>query len=113
MQLSVLFGAPVSFVILAAASPAPGAISKRSSKRENLDINFQRDLLEESKKREELETEIMSYIGYAGEGPGGPSEAKTRELQSGLDDYDQLDKKRELLVATLSSTSWLASGTSA
>ncbi|KAG2106563.1 uncharacterized protein F5147DRAFT_837793 [Suillus discolor] len=45
MQLSVLFTALVSFVILAAASPAaPGAISKRFFKRENLDINFERDL---------------------------------------------------------------------
>ncbi|KAG1791850.1 uncharacterized protein HD556DRAFT_623897 [Suillus plorans] len=45
MQLSVLFTALVSFVILAAASPvAPGAISKRSFKRENLDINFERHL---------------------------------------------------------------------
>ncbi|KAG1767494.1 hypothetical protein EV702DRAFT_1254504 [Suillus placidus] len=63
MQLSVLFSALVSFVILAAASPASGAISKCSSKRENLGINFQRDLQEESnlKKREELETDIMSY----------------------------------------------------
>lgn len=43
-----------------------------SAKRENLDIDFQRDLLEES-KREELETNLVSYIGYGGEGPGGSS----------------------------------------
>lgn len=71
MQLSVLFSAFMSFVILAAASPALGAISERSStKRENLDINFQRDLLEES-KREELETDLVGYAGYDGGGDGG------------------------------------------
>ncbi|KAG1860186.1 hypothetical protein DFJ58DRAFT_744583 [Suillus subalutaceus] len=70
MQLSVLFSAFVSFAILAAASPTPGAISKRSSKRENLDINFQRDLLEESVKREELESNLVGYVGYGGSGIG-------------------------------------------
>ncbi|KAG2031943.1 hypothetical protein BDR03DRAFT_971437, partial [Suillus americanus] len=60
MQLSVLFSALLSFVILAAASPTPGAISKRSSKRENLDINSQRDLLEE---RKEI-AYALSYLSY-------------------------------------------------
>ncbi|KAG1780750.1 hypothetical protein EV702DRAFT_1194231 [Suillus placidus] len=73
MQLSVFLSALISFVILAAASPMPEAISKRSSKRENLDINFQRDLLEEAKKREELEANLVAYIGYGGDVPGGPS----------------------------------------
>ncbi|KAG2031944.1 hypothetical protein BDR03DRAFT_1015657 [Suillus americanus] len=62
MQLSVLFSAFLSFVVLAAASPTPGAISGRSYKRENLDISFQRDLLEESKKREELEEDVVQYF---------------------------------------------------
>ncbi|KAG2360662.1 hypothetical protein BDR07DRAFT_1486783 [Suillus spraguei] len=71
MQPYVLFSAFVSFIILATASPAPGTISKRSSKRENLGIIIQRDLLEESKKREELESDIVTYIGLG----GGSSEA--------------------------------------
>ncbi|KAG1858911.1 hypothetical protein F4604DRAFT_1794009 [Suillus subluteus] len=67
MQLPVLLSALVSFVILAAASPTPGAISQISSKRENLDINFQRDLLGKSTER---------------------------ELATGLND-DQVDSKRD------------------
>ncbi|KAG1804290.1 hypothetical protein EV424DRAFT_1544707 [Suillus variegatus] len=63
MQLSVLLSALISFVILAAASPTPGAISKRSferGERGELDTNFQRDLLEEHKKRKELGTGIVT-----------------------------------------------------
>ncbi|KAG1818757.1 uncharacterized protein BJ212DRAFT_1479735 [Suillus subaureus] len=87
MQLSVLFSAFVSFAILAAASPTQGAISKRSSKRENLDINFQRDLLEESEKRAELEANLVGYIDYGG--GSGPSEAneKREELEANLVGY--------------------------
>lgn len=43
-----------------------------ATKRENLDINLQRDLLEES-KREELETDLVGYIGYGGGGGGSGS----------------------------------------
>ncbi|KAG2106562.1 uncharacterized protein F5147DRAFT_774842 [Suillus discolor] len=94
MQLSVLFTALVSFVILAAASPAaPGAISKRSFKRENLDINFERDLLktdlddsDQPYKREELMDGLDDY----------DQPDKREELMDGLDDYDQPDKKRAL-----------------
>ncbi|KAG1814936.1 hypothetical protein EV424DRAFT_1541168 [Suillus variegatus] len=91
MQLSVLLTALVSFVILAAASPAaPGAISKRSFKRENLDINFERDLLktgledyDQPDKREQLKTDY-------------DQPDKREQLKTGLDDYDQPDKKRAL-----------------
>jgi hypothetical protein len=41
-----------------------------SAKRENLDINFQRDLLEEGEKREELESNLVGYIDYGGQGSG-------------------------------------------
>ncbi|KAG2130634.1 uncharacterized protein EDB93DRAFT_1255831 [Suillus bovinus] len=74
MQFSVLFSALISFVILAAASPTPGAISKRSFKRENLDINFPRDLLEETKKRER-ESEYASA-------------ATRKELNNGHSEYE-------------------------
>ncbi|KAG2038191.1 hypothetical protein BDR03DRAFT_1010122 [Suillus americanus] len=77
MQLSVLFSAFVSFAILAAASPTPGAISKRSSKRENLDINFQRDLLGE--KREELESNLVGYVDYGGSGTSRAIEKREDE----------------------------------
>ncbi|KAG1787739.1 uncharacterized protein HD556DRAFT_1448422 [Suillus plorans] len=63
MQLSVLLSALISFVILAAASPTPGAISKRSFERRELDTNFQRDLLEEHNKRKELGSGI-EYDGH-------------------------------------------------
>ncbi|KAG2757655.1 hypothetical protein P692DRAFT_20824487 [Suillus brevipes Sb2] len=55
MKRFVLLTALISLVITAAASPTPGAISKRSFERNQLDANFQRDLL---KKREELNTDI-------------------------------------------------------
>ncbi|KAG1856577.1 hypothetical protein C8R48DRAFT_775979 [Suillus tomentosus] len=76
MQLSVFLSALISsFVILAAASPMPGAISKRSFERRErgeLDTNFQRDLIEEDKKREELKTDFIIYAWYDGPGTGGP-----------------------------------------
>ncbi|KAG2335956.1 hypothetical protein BDR05DRAFT_1063742, partial [Suillus weaverae] len=84
MQLSVLFSALVSFVILAAASPTPAeAISKRSSKRE---LQTGLDDYDELDKKRELQTGLDDYDELD----------KKRELQTGLDDYDELDKKREL-----------------
>ncbi|KAG2086665.1 uncharacterized protein F5147DRAFT_75888 [Suillus discolor] len=58
MQLSVLLSALISFVILATASPTPGAISKRSFERNTLDTYFRGDLLVGSKKRKELATHL-------------------------------------------------------
>ncbi|KAG2070304.1 hypothetical protein BDR04DRAFT_1100220 [Suillus decipiens] len=74
MQLSVLFSALVSLVILATALPTPGATLKRSYKRE-------------SKKRDELETNLVGYIGYGG-GSGASRAIKERdELESNLVGY--------------------------
>ncbi|KAG1883785.1 hypothetical protein F4604DRAFT_263798 [Suillus subluteus] len=84
MQLSVLLSAFISLVILAAASPTPGAISKRPFKRDNLDTNFQRDPLEEGKKREELKSDFIIYAWYDGPGSG---DKKRKELGSGIN-YD-------------------------
>ncbi|KAG2068967.1 hypothetical protein BDR04DRAFT_1232496 [Suillus decipiens] len=92
MQLSVLFGALVSLAILVTALPTPGAISKRSSKRENLDIDFQLHRSVESKKRDELDTNPVGYIGYEdyGENPDSTSRAieEREELESNLITYD-------------------------
>ncbi|KAG2059411.1 hypothetical protein BDR06DRAFT_725087 [Suillus hirtellus] len=104
MQLSVLLSALISsFVILAAASPMPGAISKLE--RQELDRNFQRDLLEEDKKREELKTDFIIYAWYDGPGTGGrynlfviysfthctfTPDKKRKELGSGIE-YDGHD----------------------
>jgi hypothetical protein len=52
------------------SSIIPTQMYHSATKRENLDINFQRDLLEES-KREELETDLVGYAGYDGGGDGG------------------------------------------
>ncbi|KAG1788770.1 uncharacterized protein HD556DRAFT_1529835 [Suillus plorans] len=83
MQLSVLFSALISFVILAAASPTPEAFSKRSSKREKPGNNFQRDSLEESKKREELGTNLIEYINYYAR-DGSSSISGASEKREGL-----------------------------
>ncbi|KAG2073065.1 hypothetical protein BDR04DRAFT_1095545 [Suillus decipiens] len=85
MQLSVFLSVLVSLVVLVAASPVPGAISERSFKREKLDTNFQRDLLEEDKKREELKTDFIIYAWYDGPGTGG--DKKRKELGSSIN-YD-------------------------
>ncbi|KAG1787737.1 uncharacterized protein HD556DRAFT_936293 [Suillus plorans] len=88
MQRHVLLSALISsFIILAAASPMPGAISKRSFERRELDTNFQRDLLEEDKKREELKTDFIIYAWYDGPGTG---DKKRKELGSGIE-YDGHD----------------------
>ncbi|KAG2143207.1 hypothetical protein BD769DRAFT_1661650 [Suillus cothurnatus] len=87
MQLSVLLGALISLVFFAAASPMPGAISKRSFERENLDTNFQRDIQDESKKRKELNSDFIIYAWYDGPGTG---DKKRKELGSG-NDYDKVD----------------------
>ncbi|KAG1852835.1 hypothetical protein DFJ58DRAFT_399100 [Suillus subalutaceus] len=83
MQLSVLLSALISLVILTAASPTPGAISKRSFERDNLDTNFQRGALE-GKKREELKSDFVIYAWYDGPGSG---DKKRKELGSGIN-YD-------------------------
>ncbi|KAG1787740.1 uncharacterized protein HD556DRAFT_936243 [Suillus plorans] len=108
MQLSVLLSALISFVILTAASPTPGAISKRSFERRELDTNFQRDLLEEDKKRdsEELDTDFNPYYAWYGSGTGGGGiiylsfihlriapfapDKRRKELESGID-YNEAD----------------------
>ncbi|KAG0697877.1 hypothetical protein DFH29DRAFT_129903 [Suillus ampliporus] len=80
MQLFLLFSALMSVVILATASPTPGAMAKRSSKREELGMNFfQRDDSEEGKKREELESNTIIYAWY--DGPGGGDDV---EVEGGL-----------------------------
>lgn len=86
MQLSVLLSALLSLVILAAASPTPGAISRRSFERDNLDTNFRRTLPEEGKKREELKSDFIIYSWY--DGPG--NDKKRKELESGIN-YDEVD----------------------
>ncbi|KAG1860132.1 hypothetical protein DFJ58DRAFT_278661 [Suillus subalutaceus] len=87
MQLPVLLSALVSFVILAAASPTPGAISKLSSKRENLDISFQRDLLGKSMERE-LATGLNDYSDY-------DQVDRKRDFEDYCSsDYNDVDKKR-------------------
>ncbi|KAG1856580.1 hypothetical protein C8R48DRAFT_674985 [Suillus tomentosus] len=80
MQLSVLLSALISFVILATASPTPGAISKRSFEGNTLDTNFGRDLLVESKKRKELE----SRIAYDDDDVPSTGGKKRRELATHL-----------------------------
>ncbi|KAG2148197.1 uncharacterized protein EDB93DRAFT_1250264 [Suillus bovinus] len=87
MQLSILLGALVSFAILAAASLTPRAISKRAFEGETLGTDFQRDLQEESKKREELKTDFIIYAWYDGPGSG---EKKRKELETGIN-YDEVD----------------------
>ncbi|KAG1810681.1 uncharacterized protein BJ212DRAFT_1484243 [Suillus subaureus] len=83
MQLSVLLSALISLAILAAASPTPGAISKRSFERKNLNTN----LPEEGKKREELKSDFIIYAWYDGPGSG---DKKRKELGSGIN-YDEVD----------------------
>ncbi|KAG2119350.1 hypothetical protein DEU56DRAFT_125834 [Suillus clintonianus] len=83
MQLSVLFSALISFVILAAAAPTPRAISieELSSKRKELDTNSQRDLLEEGRKPDQLETNSVTYISYVTlDGLVIPEDKKREEL---------------------------------
>lgn len=92
MLISVLLSVFVYLATFVVAAPTPGAVSKRSSKRENFGINFQRDLLEESKKREEHHTNVVAYVGLA---RGGPFEDQKRELQGDDFDYDDDEKKRE------------------
>ncbi|KAG2139757.1 hypothetical protein DEU56DRAFT_912021 [Suillus clintonianus] len=106
MQLSAIFSALVSFVILAAASPTPRAIEQLSSKREELDTNSQRDLLEEGRKLDELETNSVTYISYVTRDglviPEGITK-KREELDTGTIIYAWYDgpgggdKKREEL----------------
>ncbi|KAG2068945.1 hypothetical protein BDR04DRAFT_728760 [Suillus decipiens] len=75
MQLSLLFSALVSLAILVTALPTPGAISKRSL---------------ESKKREELESNLVAYSQYTGDGGGsGISRAieEREDLESNLVAY--------------------------
>ncbi|KAG1804293.1 hypothetical protein EV424DRAFT_308090 [Suillus variegatus] len=78
MQLSVLLSALISFVILATASPTPGAISKRSSELNTLDTYFRHDYLVESKKRKELE----SHITYNDDDVLSTGGKKRNELES-------------------------------
>ncbi|KAG2361613.1 hypothetical protein BDR07DRAFT_1377098 [Suillus spraguei] len=81
MQLSVLFSALVSLAILVTALPAPGAISKRSSKRENLDIEFQFHDLVESKKRDGPDPNILGYLGYAKYGGDVPDSTSSKAIE--------------------------------
>ncbi|KAG2068943.1 hypothetical protein BDR04DRAFT_1119377 [Suillus decipiens] len=92
MQLSVLFGALVSLAIHVTALPMPGATSKRSSKRENLDIDFQLHGSVESKNHDELDTNPGGYIeneDYGGD-PDSTSRAieEREELESNLITYN-------------------------
>ncbi|KAG1740986.1 hypothetical protein EDB19DRAFT_2038991 [Suillus lakei] len=109
MQLSVLLSALVSVVVFVAASPTPGATSRSLSKREELDTKFERDLPEEGKKPNELETNLVLYADYGATGTGdGPVVAeginkKRDELKTDFIIYAWYDgpgsggKKREEL----------------
>lgn len=83
MQRSLLLSTLISLVVLAAALPTPGAISKRS---------FERDALNgavvaegHNEKREELKTDFIIYAWYDGPGSGGK---KREELGSAINDDD-------------------------
>ncbi|KAG1722526.1 hypothetical protein EDB19DRAFT_1724923 [Suillus lakei] len=108
MQLSVLLSALVSVVVFVAASPTPGATSGSPYKREELDTKFERDLPEEGKKSNELETSLVLYADYGATGTGdGPVVAeginkKREDLGAYFDLYkvgSSGDKKREDLGA--------------
>lgn len=66
MQRSVLLSALISLVVFAAASPTPGAISKRSLEQDKLDGAVVAEGRNE--KREELKTDFVIYAWY--DGPG-------------------------------------------
>ncbi|KAG1862394.1 hypothetical protein C8R48DRAFT_213473 [Suillus tomentosus] len=60
-----------------------------SAKRENPDNDFQRDLLQKDKKREELGTDLIEYIDYITDGSSSVSGAsgKREELETNLIEY--------------------------
>ncbi|KAG1722809.1 hypothetical protein EDB19DRAFT_1766233 [Suillus lakei] len=106
MQLSVLLSALISVTVFVAASPTPGVTLRSSSKREELDTKFERDLPEEGKKSNRLEINLVLYADYGATGTGdGPVIAeginkKREELETIFIDYkvgSTKDKKREEL----------------
>ncbi|KAG2751565.1 hypothetical protein P692DRAFT_20726931 [Suillus brevipes Sb2] len=68
MQRLVLLGALMSLVVLAAASPTPGAISKRSLEQDKIDSAVVAE--GHNEKREELKTDFIIYAWYDGPGTG-------------------------------------------
>ncbi|KAG2365823.1 hypothetical protein BDR07DRAFT_1374018 [Suillus spraguei] len=96
-RLSVLLSVLVSLVILASASPMPEAISERSSKRGELNMNFERDLLEEFKKRGGLKTHYRGELNVNSERDLLEESKKRGGLKTHYVKYEIPDEKRKEL----------------